>query len=59
MKGIIGKFFFEFGITVTVAVLVSLFISLTMTPMLTSRFLELYRPKHGRVYMFLERGFDA
>lgn len=57
MKGIVGKFFFEFGITVTVAVLVSLFVSLTMTPMLSSRFLS-YRPKHGRVYMFLERGFD-
>src|SRR5512135_2778149 len=55
MKGIVGKFFFEFGITVTVAVLISLFISLTLTPMLTSRFLS-YTQKHGRVYMFLERG---
>src|SRR5574341_381128 len=36
MKGIVGKFFYEFGITVTVAVLVSLFVSLTLTPMLTS-----------------------
>ena len=58
MKGIVGKFFYEFGITVTVAVLISLFVSLTMTPMLTSRFLS-YRKKHGKVYMFLERGFDA
>ena len=58
MKGIVGKFFYEFGITVTVAVLVSLFVSLTLTPMLTSRFLS-YRKHHGRVYMFLERGFDA
>ena len=41
MKGIVGKFFFEFGITVTVAVLVSLFVSLTLTPMMTSRFLIL------------------
>ncbi len=57
MKGIVGKFFFEFGITVTVAVLISLFVSLTLTPMLTSRFLS-YRKKHGRVYMFLEKGFD-
>ncbi len=57
MKGIVGKFFFEFGITVTVAVLVSLFVSLTMTPMLTSRFLS-FRKKHGRIYMLLERGFD-
>ncbi len=57
MKGIVGKFFYEFGITVTVAVLVSLFISLTMTPMLSSRFLY-YRKKHGKLYMFLEKGFD-
>ncbi len=57
MKGIVGKFFFEFGITVTVAVLISLFVSLTLTPMLTSRFLS-YRKKHGKLYLFLERGFD-
>lgn len=57
MKGIVGKFFFEFGITVTVAVLVSLFVSLTLTPMMTSRFLS-YRKKHGRLYMFLEKGFE-
>ncbi len=57
MKGIVGKFFFEFGITVTVAVLISLFVSLTLTPMLTSRFLS-YTKKHGRVYLFLEKGFD-
>lgn len=57
MKGIVGKFFFEFGITVTVAVLISLFVSLSLTPMLTSRYLS-YRKKHGRLYMLLERGFD-
>lgn len=57
MKGIVGKFFFEFGITVTVAVLISLFVSLTFTPMLTSRFLS-YRQKHGKAYLFLERGFE-
>src|SRR5512139_87242 len=57
MKGIVGKFFYEFGITVTVAVLISLFVSLTLTPMLSSRFLS-YRKKHGKLYMFLEKGFD-
>ncbi len=57
MKGIVGKFFYEFGITVAVAVLISLFVSLTLTPMLTSRFLY-YRKKHGKLYMFLEKGFD-
>ncbi len=57
MKGIVGKFFFEFGITVTVAVLISLFVSLTFTPMMTSRFLS-YRQKHGKLYLFLEKGFE-
>jgi HAE1 family hydrophobic/amphiphilic exporter-1 len=37
MKGLIGKFFFQFGITVTFAVLVSLFVSFTLDPMLSSR----------------------
>ncbi len=37
MKGIIGKFFFPFGVTVTIAVLVSLFVSFTLDPMLSSR----------------------
>ena len=36
MSGIIGKFFFQFGITVAVAVLVSLFVSFTLDPMLSS-----------------------
>jgi HAE1 family hydrophobic/amphiphilic exporter-1 len=58
MKGIVGKFFFEFGITVTVAILISLFVSLTLTPMLSSRFLS-YRKQHGKLYMFLERMFDG
>ncbi len=37
MKGIIGRFFFQFGITVAFAVLVSLFVSFTLDPMLSSR----------------------
>ncbi|HSL99947.1 MAG TPA: efflux RND transporter permease subunit [Candidatus Limnocylindria bacterium] len=37
MKGIVGRFFFQFGITVTFAVLVSLFVSFTLDPMLSSR----------------------
>jgi multidrug efflux pump subunit AcrB len=57
MKGIVGKFFYEFGITVTVAVLISLFVSLTLTPMLSSRFLY-YRQKHGKLFMFLEKGYE-
>ncbi len=40
LSGIVGRFFYEFGITVTVAVCVSSFIALTLTPMLCSRFLS-------------------
>ena len=40
MKGIIGKFFFQFGVTISVAVLISLLEALTLTPMRCSRFLE-------------------
>ncbi|MDD5435559.1 MAG: efflux RND transporter permease subunit, partial [Nitrospira sp.] len=40
MKGIIGMFFFQFALTVVFAVLVSLFVSFTLTPMLSSRYLK-------------------
>ena len=40
MSGLMGRFFYEFGFTVAAAVLISLFISLTLTPMLCSRFLK-------------------
>jgi len=40
MTGIIGRFFYQFGITVAVAVLVSLFVAFTLTPMLASRWLR-------------------
>ncbi|MEW5765754.1 MAG: efflux RND transporter permease subunit, partial [Acidobacteriota bacterium] len=40
MKGIIGRFFFQFGITVAFAVLVSLFVSFTLDPMLSSRWID-------------------
>ena len=42
MEGVVGQFFFQFGITVTVAVLISLVVSLTITPMLSSIFLTLH-----------------
>jgi len=47
MKGIIGKFFFQFGVTISVAVLISLLEALTLAPMRCSRFLEL--GKRGRI----------
>jgi hydrophobe/amphiphile efflux-1 (HAE1) family protein len=40
MPGIIGRFFYQFGITVSVAVLVSLFVAFTLTPMLSSKWLH-------------------
>ncbi|MEJ2580337.1 MAG: efflux RND transporter permease subunit, partial [Acidobacteriota bacterium] len=57
MKGMIGQFLFEFGISVASAVLISLFVALTLTPMLCSRILRV-SPKHGRIYEFLEKGFN-
>ncbi len=47
MKGIIGKFFFQFGVTISVAVLISLLEALTLAPMRCSRFLEV--GKRGRM----------
>lgn len=40
MPGIIGRFFYEFGLTVSIAVLISLFVAFTLTPMLSSRWLK-------------------
>lgn len=39
MEGIVGRFFYQFGVTITFAVLISLFIAFSLTPMLSSRFL--------------------
>ena len=46
LEGIVARFFQSFAVVVTVGVLVSLFVSLTLTPMLCSRFLDV-RPKRG------------
>ncbi|HEY4320860.1 MAG TPA: efflux RND transporter permease subunit [Gemmatimonadales bacterium] len=60
MGGIIGKLFHEFAVTIGVAILVSGFVSLTLTPMLSSRFLRSTHGKpHGRFYQLSERFFDA
>src|SRR5262249_34318318 len=49
MKGIIGRFFFQFGVTISVAVLLSLLEALTLAPMRCSRFLEVeHRGRLGR-----------
>jgi hydrophobe/amphiphile efflux-1 (HAE1) family protein len=60
MSGIVGRLFHEFAITVTAAILVSVVVSLTLTPMLCSRFLvSEHDREHGRLYRVIERGFDA
>jgi HAE1 family hydrophobic/amphiphilic exporter-1 len=56
--GIIGQFFKSFAVVVTCGVLVSWFVSLTLTPMLCSRFLKVHRHE-GPVHRFLDRIFDG
>jgi HAE1 family hydrophobic/amphiphilic exporter-1 len=59
MGGIIGKLFHEFAVTIGVAILVSGFVSLTLTPMLSSRFLRSSHDRqHGRLYMLSERFYE-
>jgi HAE1 family hydrophobic/amphiphilic exporter-1 len=58
MQSTMGRYFLEFGITVTVAVLVSSLVALTLTPMLASRVLR-QTPKEGPVFRALERGLAA
>ncbi len=57
VSGILGQFLRSFAVVVTFGVLVSLFVSLTLTPMLCSRYLEVHK-QHGRLYWMLERFFQ-
>ena len=59
MGGIIGRLFREFAVTLAMAILVSLVVSLTLTPMMASRFLRAsHEARHGRFYQWSERMFD-
>ena len=60
MGGYVGKLFQEFAVTISVSLLLSLVISLTLTPMMCARLLkdEAHR-EHGRLYRLFERGFDG
>jgi HAE1 family hydrophobic/amphiphilic exporter-1 len=59
MEGIIGRFFYQFGLTVAVSVLISLFVAFTLTPMLSSRLLsEQDEKKRSRVSRAFEHGFE-
>lgn len=60
MGGLIGRLLSEFALTIGMAILVSGFVSLTLTPMLCSRFLRPGKEAHhGRFYAFTERFFDG
>ena len=60
MGGILGRILHEFAVTISMAILISGFVSLTLTPMLCSRFI---RPagaeRHGRLYLLMERFFEG
>ncbi|MBI2960636.1 MAG: efflux RND transporter permease subunit [Betaproteobacteria bacterium] len=60
MGGILGRLLNEFAVTIMVAVLISGFVALTLTPMMCSRILKpRHALHHGRVFMASERAFDA
>ncbi len=58
MGGLIGRLFHEFAMTVSVAVVISAFVSLTLTPTMCARFLSPDQGRHGRFYMVLENFLD-
>ena len=58
MQGIIGRLLHEFAVTIGVAILISGFVSLSLTPMLCSRWLK-HEDKHGRLFRISEKFFDG
>ena len=58
MGGIIGRLFREFAVTVTLTIAISVLVSLTLTPMLCSRYLKHEKGKHGKLFMWFEHGFE-
>src|SRR6202034_2933226 len=59
MGGIVGRLFREFAMTITIAVMLSAFISLTLTPMMCSRFLKHHSGQHNWAYRLVEGFFDG
>jgi multidrug efflux pump subunit AcrB len=59
MGGIVGRLFREFAICVSMTIVISAAVSLTLTPMMASRFLSGEAHQHGRFYNFIERGFTG
>ena len=59
LGGVVGRLFREFAVVIATAILVSGVVSLTFTPMLSSRFLRAQpKDKHGKLYMAFEHGWD-
>jgi len=59
LGGIVGRLLHEFAVTISIAILISGFVSLSLTPMLCSRFLKPPKKRHGAIYMAFERFFDG
>jgi hydrophobe/amphiphile efflux-1 (HAE1) family protein len=59
MGGIVGRLFREFAICVSITIVISALVSLTLTPMMCSRFLAPASHHHGRLYNAIERMFDG
>jgi HAE1 family hydrophobic/amphiphilic exporter-1 len=59
MSGYVGLLFREFAVTVSVALLISLLISRTLTPMMCAYLLKPEKKEHGWLYRLFERGFDG
>jgi hydrophobe/amphiphile efflux-1 (HAE1) family protein len=59
MGGIVGRLLREFAIVVSMTVVISAFVSLTLTPMMCARFLKQEHGDRGRFYRFIEAGFDG
>ncbi|MGA7328506.1 MAG: efflux RND transporter permease subunit [Rhodomicrobium sp.] len=60
MGGIVGRLLHEFAMTVTVAIVVSAFVSMTLTPMLSGRYLKpKHSETHGRLYRLSEAAFEG
>jgi HAE1 family hydrophobic/amphiphilic exporter-1 len=59
MSGYVGLLFREFAVTVSVALVLSLIISRTLTPMMCAYLLKPEKKEHGWLYRLFERGFDA
>src|SRR5437016_8795918 len=59
LGGMVGRLLHEFSVTIIVAILISGFVSLTFTPMLSSRYLPSQHRRHGVLYVTLEKGFEG